>query len=678
MSDRLNNDHSLEHPLPMIGILEWFRPGEFDRVEQLLDDLQRLGITELRTGVSWADWHTPAGQDWYAWLLPYLARSVNLLPCFHYTPPSFGLEPKVSAPPRQPQAYADFLDQMITQFGDCFEWVELWNEPNNLSDWDWRLDPQWHLFCEMVGAAAYWARQRGKKTVLAGMAPTDPNWLRLMGDRGVLAHIDAVGIHGFPGTWDFDWEDWAIQVAKVRSVLADYNAQADVWITEAGFSTWRQDEFAQLQAFVDAIAAPVDRVYWYAGYDLHPQIPTKEGLYADVRDYHMGLKRWNGAPKLLYRLWADQEIAGVQQVAQFQPSLQLQCQETRPVLITGGAGFIGTNLADQLLSEGRSVLVFDNLSRPGVEQNLRGLQETYGDRVQIQIADLGDPYAIRAAAQRAEQVFHFAAQVAVTTSVQDPVRDFEVNLRGTLNLLEALRELEKPPALVFTSTNKVYGSLADVALQLVGDRYQPVDPQIRTHGIDESRCLAFHSPYGCSKGAADQYILDYANTFGLSAVVFRMSCIYGPHQLGTEDQGWVAHFLIRALNQQPICLYGDGKQVRDILFVDDLVEAFLLAQAHMRTLSGTAFNLGGGSTNTTSLLELMALIEQLHGSRPIVQFDRWRPGDQRYYVSDTTRFSEATGWQPKTSVRHGVQRLYEWLLNSRGLSVAPIVAGRNR
>jgi len=200
---------------------------------------------------------------------------------------------------------------------------------------------------------------------------------------------------------------------------------------------------------------------------------------------------------------------------------------------------------------------------------------------------------------------------------------------------------------------------------LNGDRYEPEDLRLRLCGIDERRTLDFHSPYGCSKGTADQYVIDYARTYGLPAVVFRMSCIYGPHQFGTEDQGWVAHFLIRALEQQGITLYGDGRQVRDILFVEDLVDAFLLAQTNMDALSGQAFNIGGGAPNTTSLLEIIELISELLGRRPELTFDAWRPGDQRYYVSDVTKFRAATGWSPKVAVPDGVRRLWEWLRSER-------------
>jgi CDP-paratose 2-epimerase len=225
--------------------------------------------------------------------------------------------------------------------------------------------------------------------------------------------------------------------------------------------------------------------------------------------------------------------------------------------------------------------------------------------------------------------------------------------------------MAEPVPIVFTSTNKVYGSLDDVELRLNGARYEPDDEQIRANGIGENQPLDFYSPYGCSKGAADQYILDYARTFGLPAVVFRMSCIYGPHQFGTEDQGWVAHFLIQAMKKRPITLYGDGKQVRDVLFVEDLVDALLLARKNIRTLSGQVFNLGGGPENTTSLLELLDWIGELDGEKPRVSWGNWRPGDQRYYVSNFSKFQTATGWKPKVGMQQGVERLHAWLREFR-------------
>lgn len=343
-----------------------------------------------------------------------------------------------------------------------------------------------------------------------------------------------------------------------------------------------------------------------------------------------------------------------------------------PVLITGGAGFIGTNVADYHLSQGQPVLLFDNLSRPGVELNLAWLRAQHGDLVQIEPADIRDFGKLRRAVQKASKVYHFAAQAAVTTSLESPLQDFEINARGTLNLLEALRQLRQPPPLIFTSTNKVYGALDEVRLRSNETRYEPEHRTLRKHGFDERRPLDFHSPYGCSKGAAEQYVLDYARTFHLPAVVFRMSCIYGPHQFGTEDQGWVAHFLIRALKGRPITLYGDGRQVRDILFVEDLVAAFVRAQDHMASISGQAFNIGGGPARAISLLELVDLITELEGTAPQVRFDQWRPADQQFYVSDIRKFSRATGWKPKIQVREGLERLWQWLREPDTL-FAPVV-----
>lgn len=662
---------------PIIGALEWFRLGEYEHVEHVLADMQTLGVKHLRTEVSWADWLAPGGEEWYTWLLPRLARDVELLPCFVYTPPSLGVVPKTSSPPQNPKAYADFIDAIISLLGDHFEWVELWNEPNNLREWDMTLDPDWLIFSRMVGGAAHWAKQRGKKTLLGGISPIDPNWLKMMFEHGVMDHIDAVGIHGFPNTYDYCWDGWEPNAAKIREVLDQHGSKAEIWISEVGFSTWQHDQRRQLQEFVKAIEAPVERVYWYSVHDLDPRLPTVDGFHLDERDYHFGLKRADGVPKLLFRLLAGGGIEAVQDAAWLGKPPRFSAREERPALITGGAGFIGTNLANRLLESGRSVLLFDNLSRPGVERNLQWLRDKHGERVQIEVADVRDPFALLRAVEESSEVFHFAAQVAVTTSLTGPIHDFEVNVRGTLNLLEALRSVKNPPPLVFTSTNKVYGELNDIKLHRNGARYEPVDPILCESGIDESHRLDFHSPYGCSKGAADQYVLDYCRIFGLPTAVFRMSCIYGPHQLGTEDQGWVAYFLMRAIAGQPITVYGDGSQVRDVLFIDDLVDAFLLAQANMPTIAGQVFNIGGGPVNTLSLLELVDIISGLYGERPALRLDDWRPGDQRYYVSGTRKFMDATGWIPRVSAKEGVRELYEWLLESHGVcsAVTPVKRG---
>jgi CDP-paratose 2-epimerase len=336
--------------------------------------------------------------------------------------------------------------------------------------------------------------------------------------------------------------------------------------------------------------------------------------------------------------------------------------DPRPVAILGGAGFIGSNLAAHLAWAGHRVRIYDDLSRAGVERNLDWLRRTHGDRIEAVIADIRDRARLRAALADTSAVFHLAGQTAVTTSLVDPRADFEINAAGTLEVLEALRAQPAPPPLVFTSTNKVYGTLPDLYLITQGERWRPVDEAIHARGIDERRRVEPRTPYGCSKAAADQYVLDYAHGFGLPAVVFRMSCIYGPHQLGTEDQGWIAHFLIRALAGESITIYGDGRQVRDVLHVDDLVDAFLRAWRQIDLVRGCAFNLGGGPHQTLSLLELIDSITRLSGRRPEVRFEDWRAGDQRYYVSDTTAFTTATGWRPQIAPRAGVESLHGWLV----------------
>jgi CDP-paratose 2-epimerase len=346
----------------------------------------------------------------------------------------------------------------------------------------------------------------------------------------------------------------------------------------------------------------------------------------------------------------------------------------KPVLITGGAGFVGTNTADRLLRDGRRVRIFDDLSRPGVARNLEWLQSVHGDQVEVQLGDIGDASAVAHAVRGVGGVFHFAAQVAVTTSLDEPMQDAMVNLQGTLNLLEAARRASRPPAIVFTSTNKVYGSLADIELVERDRRYEPADPRLRASGIGEDRPLSFCTPYGCSKGAADQYVVDYASSFGVPTVVFRMSCIYGPHQFGTEDQGWVAHFVISAVDGRPITIYGDGKQVRDVLFVEDLVDALLTAQERAPELAGQAFNIGGGPTSAISLLELISEISELRGEEPPVSVEAWRKGDQRYYVSDPSRFGARTGWRPTTAPTEGLRRLHDWLLEERAAGHGAVTA----
>ena len=339
-----------------------------------------------------------------------------------------------------------------------------------------------------------------------------------------------------------------------------------------------------------------------------------------------------------------------------------------PVLVTGGAGFIGCNLADRLARQGHHVVVYDALARAGVEQNLDWLKRRHPERVSAVIADVRDASSLESVARDACAVFHLAAQVAVTTSLAAPVEDFDINVRATLSLLEGLRAAGGNTPIIFASTNKVYGDLGDLEMRLEDGAYVPSDATVRRYGVSETRPLDFHTPYGCSKGAADQYVLDYARSYGLPAAVLRMSCIYGPRQMGTEDQGWVAHFLIRALEGKPVSIYGDGRQVRDILHVDDAVDAYMALWRDIGRVSGRAFNLGGGPANAVSLRRLLAHIDDLVGRPVQLEFSDWRAGDQRYFVADTRRATDELGLAPARGWRDGVAELASWLAEARGLA----------
>jgi CDP-paratose 2-epimerase len=340
----------------------------------------------------------------------------------------------------------------------------------------------------------------------------------------------------------------------------------------------------------------------------------------------------------------------------------------KPILITGGCGFIGSNLADRLAARGHQVTILDNLARSGVRENAQWLKSRHREKVNITIGDVRDPIPVIDSVREARAVLHLAAQVAVTSSVEHPLDDFETNARGTLNVLEAVR-LHNPQApVVFASTNKVYGRLIeDAQIKRSDRRYVPADSKL-ARGISETAPLDFYSPYGCSKGTADQYVHDYARVFGLRTVVMRMSCIYGPRQFGTEDQGWIAHFLVSALRGNSLTIYGDGYQVRDALYVADAAEAWISVLDQIDRTGGHIFNLGGGLTNSVSLLELIELIAPLTSHEISYSFADWRPGDQPWYVSDISALSSAVGWRPRTSVIDGLSSLQDWLASRFGRS----------
>jgi len=329
------------------------------------------------------------------------------------------------------------------------------------------------------------------------------------------------------------------------------------------------------------------------------------------------------------------------------------------VLVIGGAGFVGSNLVSSLLADKFDVTVFDAFLRLGNQDNVAWLQQhRESSHLRILIGDTRDFAAVQAAVADADTIFHLAGQVAVTSSVTDPRTDFDINAVGTFNVLEGARLSGRRPTIIFSSTNKVYGGIKDIAIVEERDRYRLRDfPK----GIPETQPLDFYSPYGCSKGAADQYVRDYARIYGLPTVVFRMSCIYGPRQFGTEDQGWLAHFIISALKRQQITIYGNGKQVRDVLFVDDLVRAFRLAADNIDKVAGEAFNVGGGPLNTLSVwAEFGEVLRTLTGKKIEVKFRDWRPGDQLCYVSDIQKISDCLGWRPLVDKKMGIRRLWDW------------------
>lgn len=340
--------------------------------------------------------------------------------------------------------------------------------------------------------------------------------------------------------------------------------------------------------------------------------------------------------------------------------------QPKRILITGGAGFVGCNLADRLIEKGHEVIIFDNFYRRGVRHNIAWLRDCHGDGFQVVEGDIRDYDAVRRVTEGVQAVYHTAAQTAVTTSVVDPREDFEINAWGTFNVLEAAREVGDNPVVIYTSTNKVYGGMEDIRVEERDTRYEYVD---HPFGIDERQPLDFHSPYGCSKGAADQYVRDYARIYGLPAVVFRMGSIYGPHQFGVEDQAWVAYFVIAAVKGWPITIYGDGKQVRDVLYIDDLVRAFELATEHIDVTAGQVYNIGGGPNNTVSIwAEFAPLLSEVLG-RPVkvAGYADWRPGDQRVYISDVRKAQRDFGWQPQIGVEEGVGRITTWVLENRDI-----------
>lgn len=328
------------------------------------------------------------------------------------------------------------------------------------------------------------------------------------------------------------------------------------------------------------------------------------------------------------------------------------------IFITGGVGFIGINVAKFYLQKGENVKIYDSLFRPGVEQNLEILKnEKYANLTFIK-GDVRDFETLKTEIKNSDIVFHFAGQTAVTTSVTDPRTDFEINALGTFNVCEAVRLSCPKATLAYSSTNKVYGAIPSSTVKEEEKRYVSTNFEF---GFPETLPLDFYSPYGCSKGTGDQYVCDYHRIYGLNSFVFRQSCIYGTYQLGVEDQGWLAHFILMAINDKILTIYGNGKQVRDVLFVDDLVNAYDLAINNTDNIKGEIFNVGGGPENTISLLELVDEIEMLNNKKFNLKFANWRPGDQKIYISDIAKTKKILGWSPKIDTKTGIKKLFDWL-----------------
>jgi CDP-paratose 2-epimerase len=338
----------------------------------------------------------------------------------------------------------------------------------------------------------------------------------------------------------------------------------------------------------------------------------------------------------------------------------------RNYLVTGGAGFIGSNYVHRLLKRGDRAIIYDNLSRRGAQANLDWLQEEFGKQaLRLVVGDVTDADHLASSARDCDVLVHLAGQVAVTTSVTNPRQDFEANALGTFNALEAARLSEPNPIFIYASTNKVYGEMQDVKVVEEATRWKYADLE---YGCSESQPLDFHSPYGCSKGAGDQYVRDYARIYGLRSVVLRQSCIYGPRQFGVEDQGWLAWMTIAAVTGQPISIYGDGKQVRDVLHVDDLLDVYDAAITRIETARGQVYNVGGGLDNVLAVwAEFGPLLEKLLGKNIPVATADWRPGDQRVFYADFSKAKRELDWEPKINLEEGIERLVQWVKENQRL-----------
>ena len=612
-----------------LGVSQRFATGDRVAVESAGGKLALLGVKHLRLPIDDTD---PA--EWLGWLLPRLSRNLQILPSIEVNAETVG--------------EGGLLERLLAGHGEHFDHVELRCERFN--------DVSIPLISSALGAL----ENHHKGAVASAELENAVCSLASLSRAGLTKRISAFALRWNP-TYGNSVKLSDV-VAELAAALSAFSPRSELWLTDTQHSSWRHQAAKQLQSFHSAISSPANRVYWHS---------LDDDAAADDLDAaaHLGLFDAYGQAKLLGRL-LESGVGEVGRIATASRTAHaFSIVGTKPVLVTGGAGFIGANLADRLASEGQPVLIYDALARPGVERNLRWLTRRHPKRISFQLGDLRDELAAGDAAANARAVFHLAGQVAVTTSMVHPLTDFEVNARGTVALLENLRRRNPEAPLIFASTNKVYGDLSDIDLIRVGEAYLPSSEAVRGRGIDESRNLCFHTPYGCSKGTADQYVLDYAHSFGLRTAVIRMSCIYGERQLGTEDQGWVAHFLLRAIAGERLTLYGDGRQVRDILHVGDAVNAYVAAWNRIDDVQGRVYNLGGGAENAVSLLQLIEHIEVILGKRVDIELSSWRPGDQRYFVADTTAIRRDLSLPAFLGWRQGLARLAEHF----GAALQPLV-----
>ncbi|MEM2918878.1 MAG: GDP-mannose 4,6-dehydratase [Candidatus Altiarchaeota archaeon] len=345
------------------------------------------------------------------------------------------------------------------------------------------------------------------------------------------------------------------------------------------------------------------------------------------------------------------------------------------ILVTGGAGFIGSHVCEFYANSNKEneIICYDNLSRGTLlrkkisqRYNLNFLKNF--SNVKFVRGDIRKFENLKKVMKDAELVIHAAAQTAVTSSVENPRTDFEINALGTFNVLEAARLSNNDPVVIYCSTNKVYGeNVNSIKVNELEKRYEFSDKNF-SEGIPENFPIDAkgHSPYGVSKLAGDQYCRDYFEVYGLKTLVFRMSCIYGTRQFGVEDQGWIAHFIISSIFERPLTIYGNGKQVRDVLYVTDLVEAFHLGYENINKFSGEVYNIGGGKTNTLSILELIEILRE-YNLNPNYKFSSWRPSDQKVFISDISKAKKELSWKPKISAKRGIKFLFEWVKENKNV-----------